>query len=136
MNNLLAAVMTRIAGSALSSRVGGRIVYDEAPQGTEYPYVVFSIVTGTPEDTFLDYLDETIIQFSLYSISPGVAEIASMYADLKTLLDWSVMPITANYHIWTMRQNLTTMREDVTAPDGTAGIRHWAVDYSIMTEKK
>lgn len=31
MNNLLAAVMTRIAGSALSSRVGGRIFYDEAP---------------------------------------------------------------------------------------------------------
>lgn len=135
MNNLLAAIMTKCAGSALSTAVGGRIFLDEAPEGTAFPYVVFRIVAGSPQDTFKDTIDDTLIQFSLFSISDGATEITTMYANLKTLFDWQALTITGNTCIWTMRQGLSTFFDDLTTTQGTVGVRHWAVDYSIMVQK-
>lgn len=134
MNNLLAAIMTKCSGSALWTAMAGRIFLDEAPEGTEYPYVVFRIISGAPQDTFKDAIEDTIIQFSLYSISEGATEITTMYADLKTLLDWQVFTVSGDTCIWVMRQGLTTMFDDVTTPLGTVGLRHWAVDYSILVQ--
>jgi hypothetical protein len=31
-----------------------------------------------------------------------------------------------------LRQGLVTMFDDITTPEGTSGVRHWAVDYAIM----
>lgn len=135
MNNLLAAIMTKCSGSALSSDVGGRIFLDEAPEGSAFPYVVFKIIASTPQDTFKNSIEDTLIQFSLFSISDGAAEITDMYADLRSLFDWQALTITGNTCIWVMREGLATMFDDVTTPSGTVGLRHWAVDYSIMAEK-
>jgi hypothetical protein len=134
MNNLLTSIMTKTSGSSLSAAVGGRIFCDEAPEGTVFPYVVLSIVTDSPDDTFKDKIEDITIQFSLYSTSKGMTEITGMFANLKTLFDDAVLTITANYHIFISRQNLTTMFDDITTPEGTVGLRHWAVDYRIITE--
>lgn len=135
MNNLLAAIMTKCTGSALSTDVGGRIFLDEAPEGSVFPYVVFRIVAGLPQDTFKSSIEDTLIQFSLFSTSAGAAEITDMYADLKTLFDWTALTITGGTCIWMMRQGFSTMFDDITTLAGTVGLRHWAVDYSIMVEK-
>lgn len=135
MNNLLSAIMTKCSGSALSADVGGRIFFDEAPETSAFPYIVFKIIAGTPQDTFKDSIEDTLVQFSLFSISDGAAEITDMYADLKALFDWQALTITGNTCIWVMRQNLSTMFDEVTTTSGTVGLRHWAVDYSIMMQK-
>lgn len=134
MNNLLSSIMATCSGSALSTAVGGRIFEGEAPEGTGFPYVVFLIVTDRQADTFKDKLEDITIQFSLYSISKSLTEITGMFANLKALFDDAVLTITNNYHIMISRQNLTTMLDDITTPDGTVGLRHWAVDYWIITE--
>lgn len=135
MNNLLTAIMTKCSGSALSTAVGGRIFEGEAPEGTEFPYVVITIVTDAQADTFKDKLEDLTIQFSLYSISKGLTEITTMFADLKTLFDDAVLTIAGNYHILIARENLTTMQDEFTTPQGTASGRHWAVDYRLITEQ-
>ena len=134
MKNLLAAIMTKTAGSALSTDVGGRIFEGLAPDGAEFPYVVIIIVTDYQADTFKDKLEDVIVQFSLYSISQGLTEITTMFADLKTLFDDAVLTITGNYHIMIARENLNTMQDEFTTPQGTAWGRHWAVDYRIITQ--
>jgi hypothetical protein len=134
LNNLLAAIMTKCAGSALSSDVGGRIFFDEAPDGSEFPYVVFRITSSSPQDTFSDSIEDTSIEFSLYSISESAAEITAIYADLMALFDWQAITITGGTCIWVVRQGLVTMFDDITTPEGTVGARHWAVDYSIMVQ--
>jgi hypothetical protein len=134
VNNLLQSIVSKCSGSELSTDVGGRIFFDEAPEGSEFPYVVFSIVTDAQADTFKSKLEDITIQFSLYSISKGLTEITGMLADLKALFDDAVLTITSNYHILISRQNLTTMFDNITTPDGTVGLRHWAVDYWIITE--
>jgi hypothetical protein len=135
MNNLLTAIMTKCAGSALSTDVGGRIFLDEAPEGSEFPYVVFRIIVSGQQDTFSDQIEDTLIRFSLFSISESAAEITAIYADLMALFDWQAVTITGGTCIWVVRQGLATMLDDVTTPAGTSGLRHWAVDYSILVEK-
>ena len=133
MNNLLAAIMTKCAGSNLSSAVAGRIFLDEAPEGTEYPYVVFLIVSDVPDKTFTEIYEDVLLQFSLYSASASAAEISTMYADLKALLDECALTITGSTLVWMWRSNLTTMVDEITTPAGTATVKHWAVDFDVKT---
>ena len=137
MNNLLTALATKISGSALSTDTGGRIYLDQYPADETpptYPYIVYFIVSGTPEKTFTEDFENILLQFSLFSSSPGAAEITTMFNDLKSLFDECAMTITSSTLVWMKRQNLTTMTDDITTVSGTQMVKHWAVDYEIMTE--
>jgi hypothetical protein len=135
VNNLLDALSDKISSStALYADVAGRIFLDEAPEGSQFPYIVISIISGVPEDTFTEKLDDILIQFSLFSISKSVTEIADMYADLKTLFDGAMLTITGDTCIWCERTNLVTMVEEVTTKEGTATVKAWHVDYSIKVQ--
>jgi hypothetical protein len=133
MNNLLTAIYGKTSGSALSADVGGRIFLDRAPDNTEFPYVVFFIVSGVPDRTFSEHYTNTLIQFSLFSASEGAAEITDMYADLKALFDECALTITSSTLVWMREQNLTTMIEDITTVNGAQQVKHWAVDFEILT---
>jgi len=135
MKNLFAAIMTKTSGSSLSTAVGGRIYLDEAPAGCEFPYVVFRVVTGGPDNMFNKKGKDTLIQFSLFSTSKGATEITTMYADLMALFDECVMTITSNNLVLMDFQNLATMVDEITTPEGTATLKHWAVDFNIITQE-
>ena len=135
MKNLLAALMTKTAGSALSTYVGGRIYLDYAPEGVVFPYIIFFIVSDVPDNLFIESIEDVMIQFSLFSTSQGATEITTMYANLNSLFDNCTMPITDNTLMWMKRQNLTTIIDEVTTPIGTLGVRHWAVDFSVYMQK-
>ena len=157
MNNLLSAIMTKLsymyasyladgshiadgsihAGSdrditELYNDVGGRIFLDTAPEGTEFPYVAFFIVSGVPEYPSNKIMEDIIMQFSLFSASQGAAEITTMHKDLKTILDDCTLSITDSTLIYFIRGNLSTMVEEITTQSGVATVKHWAQDYSIM----
>lgn len=131
MLNFLTALKSKFTGSALSNDVGGRVYLDEAPQGAQFPYVVYSIVSAVPEKTFTEEYRNTLIQISLFAV--GATEISTMYSDLKALFDECSMTITGNSLVWMRENNLTTMTEDVTTVDGLQRVKHWAVDFEILT---
>ena len=140
MNNLLTALMTKITTgpSAFFNDVGGRVYLDAVPASempVTFPYCVFFIVSGTPEDVFAKDGESILIQFSLFSASSGAAEITTMYADLKALLDDCSFTITSNVLNWFRRVNLTTMGEDITTGDATQAAKHWAVDYEVIIQE-
>lgn len=140
MKNLLTAIYNKTSGSSLSSDVGGRIYLDRAVTGAEFPFIVYFIVSGIPEKTFTEDYEETIIQFSLFSASQGATEITTMYGHLKDLFDECALTIpptgaATETLIWMRRENLTTMIEDVTINNAVVSVRHWAVDYEVLTSK-
>jgi hypothetical protein len=136
VKNLLAAITTKMTGSALSTAVGGRIFLDRASAGTVYPYIVWFIVTSNPEKTFTEDFENTLIQFSIFSTSSSVAEIADIYAALDALFDECTLAITGGDILLRMhRTNLITMTDDIVSPDASNLLRHWAVEYSILVEK-
>jgi hypothetical protein len=135
LKNILTAIYSKFSGSAFSTDVGGRIYLDEAPNGAEFPYCVFFVVSGIPDNVFGKKGKETLIQFSLFSKSQSVTEIATMYADLRALFDECTLSITGNTFIDMHEENLVTMVDEVTTPDGTSTVKHWAVDYQITTQE-
>lgn len=131
MSALLTAIFGKTAGSALSTTVGGRIYLDQAPAGTEFPYVVFFIVSATPDRTFTERYTDTLIQFSLFSSSESAVEITTMYSNLQSLFDECALTVTGSTLVWMREQNLTTMVDDITTANGTSSVRHYAVDFEV-----
>lgn len=136
MLSVLKAIMDKTSGSALSTNVGGRIYNDYAPEGAEYPYIVMLNIPDVPIRYFCETFENYQIQFSMFSISEGVTEIGTIYANLIALFDEQQLTVTGVTFIWMKRLGTpATMVEDHTTPDGTAQVRHWAVDYNIMTQE-
>jgi len=135
MDALLAAIYGKISGSALSSDVGGRVYLDEAPAGCEFPYVVFFIVSGVPDNVFNKYGESVTIQFSLFSDSAGAAEITDMFNDLTAIYDDAQLTVTGYNMIIMERQNLVTMVEEIETTEGKQAVKHWAVDYEAIIQK-
>jgi len=140
MNNLLQAIYGEFTDSALSSDVSGRIFLDQAPDGAEFPDVVFLIVSGIPDDVFAKKGRSILIQFSLFSASAGATEITDMYNDLHDLLDDKSLTIpptgtVTDTLIWMHETNLVTMTEDITVADATQTVKHWAVDFEVVTQE-
>ena len=134
MINLLTAIYSKLSGSTLFNDVGGRVFTDQVPEGTEFPYIVLSIISNTPDNTFTEDYEDTLIQFSIFSISESLTEISNIYADMKTLFDECSMTITSNTLIYMKRENLVTTIEDFVENGVTVACRHWSVDYSIYME--
>lgn len=133
MNALLTAIFGKTSGSLLSTDVGGRIFLDQAPAGTEFPYVVFFVVSATPNRTFTERYTETLIQFSLFSASESAVEITTMYGHLQSLFDECALSVTGSTLVWFREQNLTTMMDGIVTANGTQNVKHYAVDFEVLT---
>lgn len=135
MKVLTTAIYSKISGSSLSTAIGGRFYKNRAPEDAEYPYVVYMIVTDTPDYNFKTTIEDVIIQFSIFSAKQSSTEAENLYGYLKTLYDDCTFTVTGSSLIWMIRQNAILMVEDHTVSNGTIQVWHYAVDYNIKTEK-
>ena len=133
MLNLSKAIWGELSGSALSAHIANRMYKGQAPEGTDYPYAVYLIVTDTPEHTFTEDYENVIVQFSLFSTSSGTTEVENMYTDLKTLYDEKSFSITGSTLIWMRRTNAAFIVEDHTTPSGTQRVWAYHVDFEVLT---
>jgi hypothetical protein len=131
MNNLFTAIYGKLSGSTLSTYIGGRLFNDEAPENTEFPYMVFKLISDIPEYPGGKIMENVRIQFSIFSISSSVLEITTALSYLQSLYDDCSLTITSNTLVYFIRGMLTTMYDDITTPEGTVGLRHYAQEYNI-----
>ena len=134
MTNIIKAIFSKTTGSTLSSLVGGRIYLDRAPQEAAFPYVVYFIVSGIPDDAFKQKGRDLLIQFSIFSTSQSAVEITAIYKALHSLYDDCSLSITGHTAIGMKETNFTTMTDDITTPSGEAEGKHWAVEFELLTE--
>ena len=136
MNAFFTAILTKLSGTTLETLAGGRVYLDQSPEGTQvFPYIVFFIVHSNQQDDFKNQLDNTLLQFSIFSASAGMAEITAIYDALKSVFDDAALSISGSTVVWMIRQNLMTMTEAVTSGSGESVVKHWAVDYSVLVQK-
>lgn len=134
MKALSTAIFSKLSGSALSAHIGTRLYKGRAPEGAEYPYIVYMIVTNAPDRTFVENYEDTLIQFSIFSSASGSTEIEDIYIDLKTLFDEVAMTITGDTLIWMRRVNATQYIEDHTTPKGLVKVWAYHVDFMVTTK--
>ena len=140
MKNLLTSIFAKASSSNLSTYVGGRVYLDRAPDNATFPYCVFFIVSGVTDNNFAKTGEEVTVQFSLFSASPSGVEISTMWNYLTTLFDECSLTIpptgtATDTMVWMHRLNTTTFVEDVTTEGAAVTIKHWSVDYEILTRR-
>lgn len=113
----------------LYADIGGRLFKGEAPEGTEFPYVIFFVVSDIPEYPGGKTIEQFLIQFSLFSSASSSTEIEDMLTHLRTLYDDVVLMITGNTEIYFIRENMTSMRDEVTTATGAVGVWHYVQEY-------
>ena len=131
MNILRPAIDTHFLDSAIYNDTQGRCYYATA-SSPDYPRVVYSRVSGVPDNAFAKKGETVLIQFDLYSQqSAGPQEILTMEADLIALFDDCVLTLSGSkLLVGFQRQNIVSMEEDVSAlQDGTSMIYHTCIDY-------
>lgn len=135
MKNLTTAIYGKLSGSSLEGSIGTRMYKGRAPESAVYPYVVFQIISNSPDNVFGGYYEETLIQFSLYSSNSSSTEVEDMYTYLKALYEEQDMTITSETLIWMRREYAHLMVEDHTVRnEGTIRVWHYAITYRITTK--
>lgn len=136
MKNLTTAIFAKCAvGTDLYNDVAGRLFNGRAPEGAEYPYIVFLLVSDVPDLTFSENYEDVIIQFSLFSSTIyDTTEVENMFTHLKALYDECVLSPTSETVIYMMRQNATLMSEDHTTLQGTVQIWAYHIDYDLKVK--
>ena len=132
MKALTTAIYGKMAGSAFGTAIGSRLFKGQAPDGTEYPYSVYQLVTNSPERTFTEDFENTTIQFSLFSTASGTTEIENMFSALKALYDEQSFTIAGSTLVWMRRATTVFNVEDHTTPTGTQRVWAYHVDFEIL----
>lgn len=135
MKNLTTGIYAKLAGSTLSTAIGGRLYKGEAPEGAEFPYVVYFVVYDIPEYPGGKTIEKVMIQFSIFSNASGTTEIEDILTNLRSLYDDCTLTITSNTQIYFIRENLATFRDEITTVNGTVGVWHYAQEYSLWMVK-
>jgi len=134
MKAVSTAIYSKFTGSALSTAIGGRLYKGQAPEGAEFPYAVYGLVSDIPDNVFAKHGEETRWQFDLFSSASSSGEVEDMYGYLKALYDDCSLTITSQTHICMARELAFLSVEDYTTPAGTQKVWHYVVDYEIRTE--
>lgn len=134
MKAVSTAIFSKFSGSALDTAIGGRLYKGAAPDGAEFPYAVYGLVSDIPDNVFAKHGEEARFQFDLFSSLSSSSEVEDMYGYLKALYDDCSLTITSQTHICMSRELAFLSVEDYTTPAGTQKVWHYAVDYMILTE--
>lgn len=131
MLELKNAIDAKILDSTIYNTVGGRCYFNTSPDD-QFPRVVYSRVSGVPDNAFAKTGESVLLQFDLFSMqSAGDTEILTMESQLKSLLDDCVLTISGQLCVGFQRQNTVDMVEDLSAlQDGSSLVNHTAIDYT------
>jgi hypothetical protein len=130
MLELKNAIDAKLLDSTVYWTVGGRCYFNTSPTD-DYPRIVYSRVSGVPDNAFAKAGESVLLQFDLFSMqSAGDTEILTMESQLKSLLDDCTLTISGQLCVGFMRQNTVDMIEDLSAlQDGSSLCNHTAIDY-------
>jgi len=102
MKELEEALMVKYNADTTIKSLTNGLFLAEAPQGTAYPYIVYSYPSGNPEWTFNNDMKIFVIQFKIHDSNTSAVTLNLIYKALHDLFDWCTLTIDS----W----NLTYMK--------------------------
>lgn len=114
MNDLFKAIYAKFNSStgvgSLEANLTGSLHNTQAPQGTEYPYAIFYLISDIPHWTFDATMENALIQFNIYDETSSVENVGNLYGQLKTLYDDTTLNID-NYHSIYMKREFSNLEQ-------------------------
>lgn len=136
MKNLMTAIFGKAASTTFLSYINSRFYKGRAPEGTDYPYVVYKVVTDLADYAFQARYEDTIVQFSLFSSNySSTLEIENMLTYLIAVYDNCSLSPTSETLIWMERTNTAFQPEEHTTKTGTTQVWAYHVDYSVLIRR-
>ena len=100
---------------------------EEAIQNAVYPYVVYHKISGVPDYTFTEDMENVIIQFDIYDDNSSSATINDIYTKLTALYDWCSLTVTNWNSIYMKRELDNLVKEN--------DIWHYFCQYRLEIQK-
>lgn len=119
------AVYTRLSGDATLTSTLGAAVYDHAPDGSNFPYVVIGDVTETPRDTMGTTGRDATLTVHTWSQYAGSKQVKEIQSRVDELLDRWKPTVTGWTSVNMQQEFFETFRD----PDGIT--RHGVSRYRI-----
>ena len=127
MQVLFTGLWNKYNGNAALKAVVSGLYLTEAPQGTTYPYIVYSLVSNVADWTYTENMENSLIQFSIFDDHNSSATILDIFEKLKTCFDWTVLTVAGYNSIYCKREfNILTRDNDIWKMD---------VQYHIEVQK-
>lgn len=126
-----------MADTALQALIGGRFFEVEAPQETDLPYVVYSVISNTNTPTFTEKMESLRVQFSAVSRESGSTQIKNVLAALEAVFDEAKFYVTTNGSASGKVENferVTKFYDRYIADDGQ-GEWNGFIDYTVLYQK-
>lgn len=134
MKDLTTAIYSKATGSSFLNAVSSRFYKGRAPEGADYPYAVYMLVSGYPDDVFNGDYENVLFQFSLFSTASGSTEIEDIFTYLTDLYDDCDLTISNETLIYMRRENYSMFMDEHTTPKGTIQVWAYHIDYRILVE--
>ena len=115
--------------------IGGRLYQEEAPERATYPYCVFDSIVNTQDDKFGVYIDDIIIQFSIFSEKASSSEVHDAMTDLKALFNDGVFTVTGGTVVCFYRLSSGLERQEITTTSGVQKVWHYHIDYNAIFQR-
>jgi len=130
VKNLFAGIYAAFAAdSTLVASLTGGMHKMVAPQGTDFPYAVFTLVTEAQNDTMDIRHPELLIQFNIYSESATCDAVLDIYEDLDTVYRDTALTVTGYSH------KATVFEMGLLLADEPEGVFQYTVRYRVKLEK-
>lgn len=131
MKALTAAIMVLFnADSTFKTAISSRLYNRHAPQGTDFPYAIFSYPTGVPDNLFDSKIIEDVTwQLDIYSKDTDPLPALTLYEQATALFDFAELTISGYGHLHMKRE----MQSDLSEPNDA--IRRWVIQYNILMSK-
>jgi len=127
MQVLFTGLYSKFSNNAALKAVVSGMYLTEAPQGTEYPYIVYHKISGVPDHTYTEDMENVIIQFNIYDDHNSSTTINDIYTKLTALYDWCSLTVVGWDSIY-MKRELDNLTRD-------NGIWNYFVQYRLEIQK-
>ena len=99
----------------------------EAPQDAVLPYVVYHKISGVPDYTYTEDMENVIIQFNIFDDNSSSTTINDIYAKLTALFDWCTLTVLG----W----NSIYMKEEFGYLENMNDVWNYMVSYRLEIQK-
>ncbi|GAG59613.1 unnamed protein product, partial [marine sediment metagenome] len=91
MQVLFLGIYAKFFGNTPLKNAVTDLYLDRAKQTAVYPYIVYHKISGRPDYTFTEDMENVLIQFNIYDDNSSSETINDIYTKLKALYDWCTL---------------------------------------------
>ena len=127
-NALNTGIYNKLNVSSITSLVSG-VYHYKAPQGTDYPYVCYWVVSDIADDYFGEWKNNILLQIDIYSDSNSAKEVGDIAEEVSAVMDETSITVTGYSVYFCSRGNVRLLYQD------EDNIFHLVMEYNIKIEK-